>query len=439
MNPPFSDGDKHLVKAIEMQEVFGGSVVCLLNAETLKNPHTNLRKTLIRRLEELNAEIEYLSGEFENAERKTSVEVALIKIVIPGRENSFIIDHLEKAKEREQQEFAEPSAVVQGDFIKAIIERYNYEINAGVNLINEYLKISPYILREIDKENKFNDPILELKIRNGANYYHGNLINDYVKEVRVKYWRGLFENPEFVKNLTSNLQQELYSRVNELMDYEFSYHNIMEMRIELNKKTIKSVEDTILKLFDELSHEYSYIGESSKNIHYYNGWKTNKAHKINKKVIIPFYDIVNSYNKQWEYRYGARNKLKDIEKCLSFLDGGETPDINLDEKLTEAEKQQISQIYLKYFRVAFYKKGTCHILFTNERLLEKFNIFGCQRKGWLPPAYGKKRRENMTKDELTVVDSFHDYDGGLSHSYDDIVRDSKYYIVESGQLLLAGA
>ena len=26
--------------------------------------------------------------------------------------------------------------------------------------------------------------------------------------------------------------------------------------------------------------------------------------------------------------------------------------------------------------------------------------------------------------------------GGLCHAYDDIVRDSKYYIVESGQLLL---
>jgi hypothetical protein len=46
----------------------------------------------------------------------------------------------------------------------------------------------------------------------------------------------------------------------------------------------------------------------------------------------------------------------------------------------------------------------------------------------------------MTQEEKTVVDGFHDYKGGLCHDYDNIVRDSKYYIVESGQLLLeAGA
>ena len=39
MNPPFASGDKHLLKAIKLQER-GGSIVCILNAETLKNPYT---------------------------------------------------------------------------------------------------------------------------------------------------------------------------------------------------------------------------------------------------------------------------------------------------------------------------------------------------------------------------------------------------------------
>ena len=34
MNPPFSCGDKHLLKAIEMQKD-GGAIICLLNAETI--------------------------------------------------------------------------------------------------------------------------------------------------------------------------------------------------------------------------------------------------------------------------------------------------------------------------------------------------------------------------------------------------------------------
>ena len=74
MNPPFSDGDKHLTKALALQEVHGGGVVCLLNAETLRNTHTNVRKALYQRLLDLGASIEYLPGEFESAERRTSVD-----------------------------------------------------------------------------------------------------------------------------------------------------------------------------------------------------------------------------------------------------------------------------------------------------------------------------------------------------------------------------
>ena len=86
MNPPFSNGDKHLLKALEMQRTHGGSVICLLNAETVRNPYTATRKELVRLLNEYDASIEYLEQEFANAEKKTAVEVALIKVAVPERE-----------------------------------------------------------------------------------------------------------------------------------------------------------------------------------------------------------------------------------------------------------------------------------------------------------------------------------------------------------------
>lgn len=78
MNPPFSNGDLHLLKAIDV--MFNGQIVCLLNAQTLKNPCTNTRQLLVRRLKELNADIEYIENAFIDAERKTGVEIALIYI-----------------------------------------------------------------------------------------------------------------------------------------------------------------------------------------------------------------------------------------------------------------------------------------------------------------------------------------------------------------------
>jgi predicted RNA methylase len=427
MNPPFSDGDKHLMKALEMQETYGGAVVCVLNAETIRNPFSNLRKVLVRRLKELGAEIEYLTEEFISAERRTNVEIALIKAVVPEKDSSLILDHLDKAKERHENDFIEPAAVAQGDFILAIIEKYNYEIDAGVNLIREYMKLQPYIMNGIGEETVYKRPIMKLEIE-----YSGKdgLTNSYIKQTRLKYWKALFYNKEFTRSLTQNLVKEMHSRVDELRNYEFSYHNIMEMKLELNRKTIRSIEDTIIKLFDDLSHKHSYYDETSANIWMFNGWKTNKAYKINKKVIIPLGTFDDIW-KKFQYRYDAVSRLSDIEKCLAFLDGGASAGMDLSYELDAAETLQKSKdIQLKYFKVTFYKKGTCHITFTDERLLEKFNIFGCRRKGWLPPCYGRKRKADMSAEEKAAVDSF----GG---DYDEVLRDKKYYIVESGQFLLA--
>jgi len=56
--------------------MYNGQIVCLLNAETIKNPYSNERKSLVKKLDELNASIEFLTDEFTTAERSTSVEIA---------------------------------------------------------------------------------------------------------------------------------------------------------------------------------------------------------------------------------------------------------------------------------------------------------------------------------------------------------------------------
>ena len=58
MNPPFDKGATHLLKALSIQER-GGRVICILNAETLRNPYTNERKVLVKKLDDLNASITY--------------------------------------------------------------------------------------------------------------------------------------------------------------------------------------------------------------------------------------------------------------------------------------------------------------------------------------------------------------------------------------------
>ena len=125
-------------------------------------------------------------------------------------------------------------------------------------------------------------------------------------------------------------------------------------------------------------------------------------------------------------------KLQDIEKCFNYLDGDLTEAVDLEESLNFAEEYgETKNIQLKYFTVTFYKKGTCHITFNNDELLKKFNIFGSQHKGWLPPSYGKKSYNDMTTEEKAVVNEFEG-----EKEYNKVVSNKEYYLFDGNNLNL---
>ena len=443
MNPPFSNGCKHLLKALEMQQRNGGAVVCLLNAETLKNPCTNNRQDLKRKLTEYNAKIEFIQDAFLDAERKTAVEIALVKVQLPEvQRESFIFEGLRKAQEQRDFQAEENTQLIDSDFFKAIVNQYQLEVEAGIKLIKEYYAMQPFILSDFGKDKETGETIqtggciLQMDIIGNRDKYNNNLsVNEYIRKVRSKYWSALFENKKFIGQLTNNLQRDFYNKVEELSNYDFSLYNIYQLKIDMQKKVVKGSEDTIIQLFDELSYKYHWFDETSKNIHYYNGWKTNKGWIINKKVIIPlngFYDLSYSWGGFRPSRHDVVSKLQDIEKCFNYLDGGLTEAVNLEESLKFAEEYgETKDIQLKYFTVTFYKKGTCHITFNNDELLKKFNIFGSQHKGWLPPSYGKKLYKDMTAEEKAVVNEFEG-----EKEYNKVITNKEYYLFDGNNLNL---
>jgi len=439
MNPPFSNGCKHLLKALEMQSRTGGAVICLLNAETIRNVYTNERLDLQRKLTEYNAEIEFIQDAFldTDVERKTGVEIALIKVYIPKvQKESFIWNGLKKSQKEREYVATESTQLIDSDLFKAIVNQYQLEVEAGTKLIKEYFAMQPFILSEFGKNEETGETIqkgnciLSLKVGNKE-----LSVNQYIREVRGKYWKALFQNPKFIGQLTNNLQSEFYNKINELCDYDFSLYNIYQLKIDIPKKVASGIEDTILKLFDEFSNKYHYYDEMSKNIHYYNGWKTNKAWIINKKVIIPlngYRDLQFSWGGFKPTYYETVRKLQDIEKCFNYLDGGLTEAVDLEKSLKFAEEYgETKNIQLKYFTITFYKKGTCHIVFNNEELLKKFNIFGSQRKGWLPPSYGKKSYKDMTAEEKEEMKKIVG-----EKEYNKVLENTGYYLFDGNNLNL---
>lgn len=329
------------------------------------------------------------------------------------------------------------------DFFEQIVTRYNVECDTGIALIREYESIKPYIKGSFEGD-PYSDPILSLTIGRGTILDEGTTpsINKYLRVVRMKYWTALFSNKEFVSKLTSNLRKEYMEKVDTMADYDFSLFNIQQVAIDMNAHMQKGIEDTIVELFDEFTQEHSWYPEIKKTIHYFNGWKTNKAHKIGKKVIIPIYGLFS--DRYWSNEtfkvHEAESKISDIEKVFDYLDGNMTAAVDLYGVLKQAcDEGRTRNIPCKYFDVTLYKKGTMHIRFHNQELVDRFNIYCSRKKNWLPPNYGGKQYSNMTEEEREVIDSFHGdgKTGSGEAGYTSVMANAAFFLSEPQSSVLA--
>lgn len=417
MNPPFSCGDKHLLKALDIQKR-GGQIVCLLNAETLRNPYTETRKQLVKLLDEYEADIEYIDNAFNQSgsERRTDVVTAMVYVNIPKNDDTeSIFDRLSKAENYSEPTAEEITDLEVTDYIQSIINRYKVEIQSGIELIKTYKAMSPYLSDSFD--DKYVYPIMKLTDREGKN---SMTVNKYVSAVRLKYWQALFNNPKFVGKLTSALQDKYRQKISSFKNYDFSEFNIRTLLLEMNTQIKSGVEEETEKMFERLtSHSMAY---GFNNRYLYSGWKTNESYKIGKKVILPCYGVFGCWDGKPRV-YEARKVLSDIERVLNFLDGHMTDEVNMDSQLERYFDQGITKkIPLKYFEVTLYRKGTVHITFTNPELIDKYNIYIGKKRRWLPPCYGEKTYTQMNDEEKAVVDSFQG-----EKDYKKVTANKQYY------------
>lgn len=424
MNPPFSDGCTHLLKALDVQKR-GGSIICLLNAETIRNPYTQQRKELRRLLDKYGASIEYIENTFAHAERQTDVEVALIKVCIPSvKEESEFYERMRKAEKLNDNFGENPSTELDvTDYIKSAVSHFNVEVKAGISLIRQFRAFQPYMQKSLNPETAYdNGSILRLTDSNDRGYDNVS-INSYLEKVRLKYWSALLSNPKFSGKLTSKLQEEYRMKVNRLQNYDFNEYNIQVLSTEIMAQVRTGIEDEIAAMFDRLTAEHTWSPECAVNRHYYDGWATNKAWKVNKKVIIPCYGLFDTYDGS-PRKYKAVEVLSDIEKILNFFDGNMTADVNLDTQIERSfNAGQTRNVQCKFFTATFYKKGTVHVVFTCPELLERFNIYAAQNRGWLPPSYGKKKYSAMDAEEKKVIDSFQG-----EKQYEKVLQNTGFYL-----------
>ena len=452
MNPPFSDGAKHLLKALDLCK-HGGQVCCILNAETIRNPCDKYKEKLVDLLLEHGAKIEYVENGFSRSEHRTDVEVALVYVnIIPKEIDMDVFAGMDIAQEyADTHERFNDNQLATTDVIANVLKRYNDECRIGLATIDMYQRFEATLPRcELICSTAI--PLLsfgvnssELRENNGKM----SLKNLYVRELRYEYWKLLFQSEEFSKLMPLKVREHFRKNIQEFRSYDFTMHNIITLRAQLAQNLTKNTEDAILEQFEKLTYAHSL--DNSKNIHYFDGWKTNSAFMIKPKVIIPCYGI---YDGRWTYAawslYKANDKLDELEKILTSLDGGRTEGETVYQIMNRVNSNHYEgeRIEFKYFSVEFKKKGTIHLWFKDPELLKKFNIFGANKKGWLPNGYGKKGYDDMTAEEQHVIDSFHCPDSKANASwrkakakkeYAGVVANAAYYTqLETKNILMIG-
>jgi len=434
MNPPFKDGDKHLLKALKLIEN-GGQCVCILNAETLKNPYSDSRIYLANLLEKYEADIEYIENAFSDAENTTDVEIALVYVDIPTKEIELdVFKNLVMGEEYKcDYEDYNDTQLATDDIIGNFVKQYEFEAKAGAKVIDTFYSMQKYIPNTDGGHSMISLSVLGCSDDMDMKSTKFNPVNTYIRLLRDKYWSLLFQSKEMSRLLTQTARDRYLYKIREFRDYDFTFSNIKQLQIELVSHLSTNIDDAILKQFDNFTYKNSM--DNASNVHYFTGWKTNDAFMINSKVIVPMRGVYdNRYGSGWSL-YKARDFFEELEKIFVYLDGGKTEGADISSILhgyNYSNKYNGEKIQSKYFDVEFKKKGTAHIWFTNAELLKKFNIFGCQKHGWLPNSYGRKRYKDMSKEEQEVIKSFEG-----EKSYEKTVENPQYYL-SGNQILQIG-
>ena len=413
-NFPFSDGDSHLHKALDV--LFSGQIVCLLNAETIKNPYSNSRKDLVSKLNKLDAKIEYIQNAFSDADRKTNVETALVYISKIRDVETELFNDIESSEDS-FDELKESFEVATKDNIGNIVKRYNQDKETVTNQIMDfyknYKKVSKYLTLAVIGEDIQRHSQNVKQDTNELTEIMKNKLNHFIAKLKRDYWLEAMQLKEISEKLTSKKKQELSSELNKYCNMDFTENNIKIFIENLMANYPKMIEEAIDEMFDKFT-QYAFRdgrnqnNEYSKNIYMFNGWKTNTAFKVNKKIILPF-----------SAEYGNRlysdkqNFLNDIDMVFNYFDDKGIENSLLEYTEPTGYKTNISttntaeivagnlalgvtkNIQTRYFTITFYLKGTVHLVFNDLEMLRRFNIYVGKKRNYLPSDYGYTEKQEF--------------------------------------------
>lgn len=389
MNPPFSNGVDHVLKALELAEnqLSRCEIYAIVNKETIDNPYSTKRKTLLRKLDAHNAEIRYVTGGFSDAERKTDVEVALITVKVEksGRGKS-IYDKIPFTNAGNTEESLETAL---STYVKS--NELTEKMNDIQRLTREYetaCEVSRKAFKASQEKSQFFDYINNVNKKDGS--WSGGVgmiesrkitteeLNEELARLRRGYWQLILDTDEIKSKLTNEAIQQLNKRLSAAGEMEINLVNVEMLIMALMYNRGDILMESVVAIFEKITQYHQR--DFSANIHYYNGWKTNDAYKINRKIIIPI--KYSPFEPVWDFDedYGkihreVRDYINDIVKAFQLID----PELDAD--FASISTQEFENDLLRF---KMFKNGNIHVWFNDLTLLSKLNYLCGRHFNWLP-------------------------------------------------------
>lgn len=372
MNPPFSDGVDHLLKAWDV--LTGGDIVCVLNAETVLNPYTEKRKLLQRIIQE-HGRYEAIGQAFSTAERKTDVDCVIVWLSKTAKPNGVPFNEFgfEFNSEVKEAEFV-ANPLAHSNIIQSLVDQYNHaaEILGQVHGLQSQYRF-------------YTKGIIDLKREEEQSV---STLNGQIDELKKSFWQYIFDKTKLGQVTTSNFRNKFSEFSTQTARLAFSEANIMRVLEMFFLNHDQIIKDCIVEVFDKATAYHE------KNTIHTEGWKTNKSWKIANKVIMPNGIAHEPKWNGWHISYYGRSRdfFADIDKALCFISGKSLDTIDTVLKTVETRLSELSNrtrfdydsaFESTFFSIRVFKKGTVHLTFKDADLLAKFNQIAAQNKNWI--------------------------------------------------------
>lgn len=394
MNPPFLFGAQHVLKAWDL--VWNAEIVAIINAETIRNAHTNERKRLINLIHEFG-DVEFVQDAFVDGERGTPVEIALIYL----NKNSNLGESLfeewkhDLAEERDTaQSLADEykldySVVIPATQVENKVAMFNLAVKEMQKAVfaeakaNNYAELIGKTMSELSLKGLGEIATSSNEHKGTANWVQMQVTERYMK-LKDRAWANILRSISVTDRLSSKAQQKLEREFQSIIKLEFTVANIYGFLTGLSRSQDRIQIEMACDVFD------AFMTYHTDNAVYYKGWRSNDKHRScgqrlkTTRLVHPGHHSYSGDKLNWN----SERFLADIDKVFAMLDGKNEPEVSLI-SVFSAQLRTLAQgerLKSSYFDIRYYPRaGTIHFFASNKEIIDRLNRVVGKHRRWLPP------------------------------------------------------